>query len=472
MLFKKKPVAPPERPTVTLGTYRADTRTLPFRLGPRGVRCHGVLSGKSGFGKSFLLQAYCPQLLDQHEAFSLVDPHADAARAILHYALRRGFFASPEAFSRLWYIRWSRRDFCIPFNVLVQPRFDAYTLAGHIHEAFIRAFPAADGSTPLFSSILLPALVVLIENHLPITMLLPLLTDRSFRLSLLAHVDDPAIHAFFERFESWGKGATIESTARRLHLLTFNPVLRYSLGQRQNRLDFRAIQDEGISVLHDLGGLDDETRRLLMCLLQVGYEAAALSREELPASERTPHHLIVDEAASVAATSPEGFAHMLEQTRKFNLFLLLAFQSRQQLPQALQVAAGNVGLDIAFRQTEADAKALAHHYTDPSRLAVADGSPQTGAATAQLHQETNLLLERLGRQEARVRTGDRVATITTLAVPALGNDDGQLADLIDEYARRLATPAAQARREAETLRTAQDMEKETTRGYATVAEKL
>jgi hypothetical protein len=472
-MFFKKRVHQPEHPLITLGTYRAGSRAQPFVLGPREVRSHGVVSGRSGFGKSSFLQSLALQYLAEHEPFSLADPHSDAARGVLSYLLQRKFFEEGDAFERLWYIKWSRRDCYVPFNVLAQPRFDEYTLAGHIHEAFARAFPAADGTTPLFSSILLPSLVVLIHNGYPITNLLRLITDKPWRDHLLSTVQDPNIHAFFERFETWGKGASLESTARRLHLLTFNPALRYSLGQRQNRFDFREVLDRGISVLHDLGGLDEETRRLLMCLLQVGYEAAALSREDLPSNRRTSHHLIVDEAASSAATSSEGFAHMLEQTRKFNLFLTLGFQSVQQLPKPLQIAAGNVSFEVAFRQTEADAKAFAHHFTDPASLLASAEQLANAMSTTQLHTGTTLLLERLGVQEARVRVGDRVATIATLSLPRPQEDDETLARLIDDYARRLATPADRAREESDGAPPRSETQgKEARRGYGTFAEAI
>jgi hypothetical protein len=93
---------------------------------------------------------------------------------------------------------------------------------------------------------------------------------------------DPDIVAFFrERFDRWGKNDVaqmVESTLRRIFLLTFSPILKFSLSQSENTLDFRKIMDSGISVLCDLGKIrDPDARRLIGCLITVGYEMAALS---------------------------------------------------------------------------------------------------------------------------------------------------------------------------------------------------
>ena len=94
---------------------------------------------------------------------------------------------------------------------------------------------------------------------------------------------------FNQRFEKWGREAPlmIESTLRRIFLLTFSPALRYSLGQEANLLDFRKLMDNGVSVIFNLGGVQDaDSRRLLGCLITVGFEQAALSRSDLPEEKR------------------------------------------------------------------------------------------------------------------------------------------------------------------------------------------
>lgn len=447
-MFFKKPQRPPV-PALILGTHTVSNQTLPFQV-PLAQLTSGLITGKSGYGKSVLMVQMFVQLLMHGTACSLFAPHSDTATGILAYLLSHGYFNRPDAFHRLWYVKWSRRD-CYPaFNFLDQPQYDPYTLASHAHEAFTRFYPSTDGTTPLFSSIFLPSVVTLIYNHLSLPMLIPLITDRDVRTKLISTVPDQAIHAMLQRLDN--NNQLIQSTLRRLQLLLFHPILRYTLGQQRNIINFRRIIDSGISVIYDLGELDYESQRLLMCLLQLGYESAGLSRSDTPEAQRRPHCLMVDEAAAVVGGSGESFAVQLEQLRKFMVLPVLTVQSFHRLPEPVQLALGNVGMEVAFRApTEADARVLAHRLTDFSTAAAIKRRGDDTPSRAELQAETALALERLARQQARVRVGDRYATLMTLTMPPAGANSRELIALQDTYARRLGTPAAQAQAEADAL---------------------
>ena len=447
MFFKKAKPSPV--PTLILGTQTVSNHALPFQV-PFAQLTSGLITGKSGFGKSILLQQIFIQLFLHGTACSLFAPHADTATGILAYLLSHGYFNRPDAFERLWYFKWSRRDYYPAFNFLSQPHYDPYTLASHTHEAFTRFFPSPDGTTPLFSSIFLPAVVTLIYNTLPLTALIPLITTPSLRTRLMSTVPDQAVRAMLQRLDT--NSQLIQSTMRRLQLLLFHPILRYSLGQKRNSINFRRIIDEEISVIHDVSELDYESQRLLLCLLQLGYESAGLSRSDVPAADRRRHCLLVDEAAAVVGGSGESFAVQFEQLRKFNILPVLTLQSFHRLPTPVQLALGNAGLEVAFRApTEADARLLAHRLTEFSSAAAVKRRAADPPTRTELQAETALLLERLPRQQARVRVGDRYATLTTLTMPPAAGNARALSALQDTYARRLGTPAAQAEAEAEHL---------------------
>jgi len=139
------------------------------------------------------------------------------------------------------------------------------------------------------------------------------------------------------------------SALRRAFLISFNPVARLTLGQRENRLDFRKIMDSGTSVILNLGNINDsETRRLIGALLLVQIEQAALSRTNLAPAERRPFTVFIDEWPSFAAQD-ETIGTILSQTRKFNLRLYLAAQSTAQISAArLAGALENCRLNIVF----------------------------------------------------------------------------------------------------------------------------
>src|SRR5581483_9543568 len=112
-------------------------------------------------------------------------------------------------------------------------------------------------------------------------------------------------------------------------------------GQTENALDFRALMDSGTSVIFNLGGLDEDTQRLLGCLLTVGFEVAALSRSDTPEESRRQYHLIIDEFSQFSAQSEESLARVLSLARNYGLYLTLAHQTWSQLSSRLHGALQN-----------------------------------------------------------------------------------------------------------------------------------
>ncbi len=340
-------------PRFEIGTYQS---VFPFvrrklTLGQAELASHIHCMGLTGQGKSKLLAHMASSHILQGRACCVIDPHADMAHDILKILLDQGFYQKKDATAKVLYIDFSHKSRFIPFNVLKQP-YATDEIARNLVEACTRAWPAlADGAAPQFENILLAAAVVLIENGLPITEMTHLLTDGRYRGQLLRNVPDPEIVRFFyDRFDRWGKETPqmIESTLRRVFLLSFSPALRFTLGQADNLLDFRTLMDSQISLIVNLGGLDEQTQRLIGCFLTVGFEQAALSREDLPEKARKDYFLIMDEFSMFSAQSEEALARMLSLARKYRLFVTMAHQTWSQLSVRLQGALQN-SLPIYFR---------------------------------------------------------------------------------------------------------------------------
>jgi hypothetical protein len=443
------------RPRLHLGHTGPPFLRLPYILGGREVNTHRHVMGLTGQGKSKLLAAIFVQLYTQGVPCALIDPHADLAHDVLAALHDRGTFADANGYRRLLYVDFGRQDAYLPFNVLSQP-YEDHAVALTIAEACKRAWSAlADGAAPQFENILLSSALVLIQNKLPLTAMPRLLTDKRYRDELLTKVTDPQIVHFFQaRFDQWGKDAPlmIESTLRRIFLLTFSPTLRYSLGQEHNALDFRAHMDRGVSVVYNLGGLDEDTQRFLGCLLTVGYEVAALSRADLPEERRAPYHLITDEFSMFSAQSEEALARVLSSARKYGLFLTLAHQTWSQLSSRLQGALQNT-VAIAFKLGRADAEwaaprfgsfeagAVKHVVEDPHQ--VGRTHPVFASLPEQWEAWTKAL-EQLNPREAFVKVGTHTAKIRTVRVPKPRCSRAELATIMERYRQSLMTPATSA----------------------------
>jgi hypothetical protein len=157
--------------------------------------------------------------------------------------------------------------------------------------------------------------------------------------------------------DNWGRDEAQkkESTLNRADLLTLSPVLRYSLGAPTNRLSFRELIDSGRSLIVNLAIPDEDARRLFGCLLTVGMESAALSRAD-NRSQRTPHHVIIDEFSQFMAQSETALTRMLSETRKYQLFCVMAHQNWSQASERLKGALQNVGIEAILKSGRMDAE--------------------------------------------------------------------------------------------------------------------
>ncbi len=350
-----------------LGSFGPPLLRIPVRLPVAALTNHVHITGATNSGKSRLLASLCISLIERGEGVTLIDPHGDAARLVMAHLVARGIYADPQAYERITYLDLpaaARRGRYTPLNILEQP-FDTPTTARLVLEAFRRAWPALDnGVAPAFETAVLSGVSVLRHDRLPIIFLHDLLTDAAWRGELLKNVTDPTVRGFFARLEKWGsreQAQYLESTLRRAFLLSFSPALRYSLGQTENRLgSFRGRMDRGQSLIVNLALPDPDARRLMGCLLTVFAEQGAIQRADTAAANRGRNHtLILDEFADLSVQSGTALQHILEQSRKFGLGLVLANQSGSQLTERMQGALAGVGTTIVFRLGREDAAAMA-----------------------------------------------------------------------------------------------------------------
>jgi hypothetical protein len=320
-----------------------------------------------------------------------------------------------------------------------------------------RVWPAlADGAAPLFENVMLASSLTLIENNLPITEVPRLITDRSYRDMLLSNVSDQqVVHFFkasFDNLRPVDQLDQAQSSLRRVFLLTFSERLRYSLGQPNNALDFRQLMDEGISVVFNLGGLDEESQRFLGCLLTVGFENAALSRANTPIWERKPYHLYMDEFSMFSASSEDGLARILSQARKYNLSLGMAHQTFSQTSEHIRGALGNA-MRIAFKLQPDDATWMAQQIGeyDPYEVKhmVEDETAQgrshpTFFTVQESYERLRSQLKELPKRHAIVKTGHGFETFRTPDVPPTKTTYEQLEALKDDFSRRLLTSRERA----------------------------
>jgi hypothetical protein len=307
---------------------------------------------------------------------------------------------------------------------------------------------------PILKTIVLAGTFVLIHHKLPLNLLHDVLVEKAWRDHLLQTIPDEQVVRFFrERYDKWHKDQPmlIESTLRRVFLLAFSPVLRYSLAQTDNLIPYRDIINHNRSMIVNLAVSDGDARRLLGCLLTVSAEQSALSRADLPPDTRVnSHHLILDEFAEFTTQSEESLARILSLCRKYGLFLVMAHQTFSQTSERLRGVLQNIGIEVILRLGRHDAEQTAsilgtvnplevkHTVVDPIQL---DKSHPLFYSLPEQWEAWVQAITDLKKREAFVkRPNGQVAKIQTLSIPDAKVHPTLLAAITEAYLKTYFRP--------------------------------
>ncbi len=337
-----------------------------FRNGNRlfGIRqadrlSHIYIIGKTGVGKSTLIETLARQDLEAGRGFALIDPHGDLVERIAQDAVA-------EEPGRVSYL--NAPDGAQPFgyNPLRRVRQDKIPLAASgMLETLRKLWPDAWGVR--MEHILRNSLYALLERDDAILPdILRLYTDDDFRAAVAAAVRNDVVRRFWqEEFEQYPKRLRAEAVApiqNKLGALLSDPTLYRILVEPQKRLRFRSMMDEGNVLLVNMakGRLGEDSAHILGGLLVSTLALAAFSRAETPPERRRPFFLYIDEFHNFTTLM---LANMMAELRKYGVGLTLANQHLHQLePDIRSAVLGNAGTLVAFRVGAEDAPLLAKEF--------------------------------------------------------------------------------------------------------------
>jgi energy-coupling factor transporter ATP-binding protein EcfA2 len=329
-------------------------------LTPADRNAHIYVLGKTGTGKSTLLETLARQDLAHGGGFALLDPHGDLVERVLAAV-------PPDRRQSLIYMNVPDAAHPLGFNPLeaVPPEKRALAASGLL-DVFKKLW--ADSWGPRLEHILRNALLVLFDQpQATLADILRLLDDRDFRRHVAERTPNAQVRRFwlteFERYPARFRAEAIAPVQNKVGAFLANPLLNRILTQPTSTFDLRAVMDEGKVLLVNLakGKLGEDTAALLGSLLVSRIGLAALSRADLPESTRRDFFVYLDEFQSFSTLS---LATMLPELRKYHVGLVLAHQHLAQLDPLVRGAIlGNVGTTVAFRMGAADAALLEPEFS-------------------------------------------------------------------------------------------------------------
>jgi hypothetical protein len=340
----------------TLGRVEFRNRSEIFGIRLDDRRRHLAVIGKTGMGKTTLLQKLIASDIDGGRGVALVDPHGDLAETILDCV-------PSKRTNEVVVFDAGDRHFPLAFNPLACYNPEQKPL---VASAVISAFKKLYGDSwgPRLEHIFRNALLALLEAPgASLLSLQRLLSEPVYRKTIAGRVTDPVVKMFWEReFAAWKPQYQSEATAPILNKVgqfLSQPILRAIVGQSHSRLDFRQIMDEGRILIVNLskGKIGEDASNLLGSLVVSSMQLAAMSRADILEKDRRDFFLYVDEFQNFAT---ESFATILSEARKYRLSLTIANQYLAQMDEAtLDAVFGNVGSLLAFQVGARDAEVIA-----------------------------------------------------------------------------------------------------------------
>lgn len=347
----------PERVTYFAATDSRGKK-VPFGIKAKDRSKHMYVIGKTGMGKSTLLENMAIQDLRNGEGLAFIDPHGGTADKLLDYI-------PEERVKDVVYFAPFDMENPIAFNVMEDVGYDKrHLVVSGLMATFKKIW--VDAWSARMEYILTNTLLALLEY--PGATLLGvnrMYTDKAYRQKVVENVKDPVVKDFWTKeFANYGDRYTQEATPaiqNKVGQFTGNPLIRNIIGQPKSSFDIRTMMDEKKILIINLskGRVGDTNMQLLGSMLTTRIFLAAMSRADMNGSEiaKLPNfYFYVDEFQNFAN---ETFAEILSEARKYKLNLLIAHQYIEQMEEEVRDAVfGNVGTTVVFRVGPFDAEVL------------------------------------------------------------------------------------------------------------------
>lgn len=423
-------------------------------------RRHIYVIGKTGMGKSTILENMIFSDIHAGKGIGVIDPHGDLIEAILR-------FVPKNRNNDVVLFDPADRDFPLSFNVLECPDPNQRNLvASGLMSVFTKLWPEAFSGR--MEHILRNTLLALLEcEGSSMLGIMRIFADDNYRMKVLEKVQDPMVLSFWkDEYANWSDKYRTEAIAaiqNKVGQLLSTPLIRNIVGQVKSTLDIRHAMDTGKIVLVNLskGRLGEDTSAFLGSMLVTKFQIDAMSRADIPEKDRRDFFLYVDEFQNFAT---ESFATILSEARKYRLSLTMANQYVAQLligdrnTKLRDAVFGNVGSLVSFQVGSDDAETLSLQFEETV-------TPKDILSLPKYHAYMRLMIDGIPSKPFSVSTlpppkGDldpkRVEVIKNLSRERYT----EKRTVVEDKIRRWAASAAEGKTTAKTAEKAKEKQEE------------
>lgn len=367
-LLAKKSAPPVNMPAEGLilgkAAYRGEETMVRIKREDR--RRHVYVIGRSGVGKSVLMETMAIQDIKNGEGVAIVDPHGDFIDHVLPHIPK-------ERIDDVIVFDPSDADRPIGLNMLeakdeAQKDFAAQEMIA----IFYKLFPP-EMIGPMFEHNMRNVMLTLmsdLQNPGTIAEIPRMFSDADFQKSWVAKVKDPVVRAFWEKemakTSDFHKSEMLGYLISKVGRFVENEMIRNIIGQAHSGFNFREVMDKKKILLVNLakGRTGEVNSELLGLIIVSKLQMAAMGRADLPEEQRHDFYLYIDEFQNFITDS---IATILSEARKYRLCLTVAHQYVSQLvknndTKIRDAIFGNAGTMVAFRIGVDDAETMAKEF--------------------------------------------------------------------------------------------------------------
>lgn len=334
--------------------YRNQPVTFGIRLEDR-MR-HMYILGKSGTGKSTMLENMAVDDFKKGRGVAFIDPHGDSAENLLKYIPK-------SRINDVVYIDPSDKAHPVSLNVLeVQNPDQAELVCSGIIAIFHKLYGNSWG--PRLEYILRNTVLTLTQvPNSTLPDVVRMLTDKDFRRKIYElKTINPQLLSFwqneYEKLDEKTRTDQISSILNKVGQFVNSPLIHNLISHPKSTIDLEDVLNSGKILIANLsqGKLGEDNAALLGAMFITKLQLAAMNRVSQAHSDRKEFFLYVDEFQNFAT---ESFIKILSEARKYRLGLILANQYIAQIPETIQKAIfGNAGSIACFVLGSEDARVM------------------------------------------------------------------------------------------------------------------
>jgi hypothetical protein len=342
--------------------FRGVKKAIRLAFGDR--QRHMYVVGQTGTGKSTFMENLALQDMLNGEGFAFVDPHGDVAERLLAMVPK-------ERTEDVIYFCPSEMEYPMGLNLFEfhTPEQKDFLIQEAINMLYKLYDPQRQGIIgPRYEHWFRNAALTLMADPGGATFIdIPkVFTDNKYAKQKLAFVKDQTVLDFWNKemaaTSDYHKSEVLGWFVSKFGAFLSNEMMRNIIGQTQSSFNLREIMDNKKILLVNLskGRTGDLNSKLLGMIFVMKFQAAAMSRANVPEEERTDFCLYVDEFQNF---STDSFATIMSEARKYHLNLIVANQFTTQLTEEIRDAVyGNMGTIVTFRVGQNDVDSLTRYF--------------------------------------------------------------------------------------------------------------